>query len=176
MVRIPYIAESEHPELKDLIGKIRSGRSGNLLNIYKLLLHSPEVTVAWMGLIDAIRTHTVLDGRSREIAIIRAANVNRSAYEMKQHVPRIALSMGLTLEDCDAVAKWPSPSHLTAKDEAVIAYTDAVARDVHVDDAVFDLLRPHFAAREILELTLVIGIYNMHARVIEPLRIDLEPD
>ena len=176
MVRIPYIEESEHPELAELIGRIKSGRRGNLLNIYKLLLHSPEVTVAWMGLIDAIRAHTVLDGRSREIAIIRAAIVNRSAYEMKQHVPRIALSMGLDLQDCDAVANWPAASHLTDKDAAVIAYTDAVTRNVHVEDGVVDRLKPYFNAREILELTLVIGIYNMHARVIEPLKIDLEPD
>ena len=47
-----------------------------------------------MGLIDAIRTGTVLDNRSRELAILRVAAVNRSAYERKQHVPRIALVDG----------------------------------------------------------------------------------
>ena len=56
----------------------------------------------------------------------------------------------------------------------MIAYADAVTRDVHVEDAVFDRLRPHFSPREIVELTIVIGVYNMHGRVIEPLEIDPE--
>jgi alkylhydroperoxidase family enzyme len=176
MARVPLIEEEDHPELADLIKRIKSGRRGSLLNVYKLLLHNPDVTEAWMGLIDAIRAKTMLDGRSRELAILRIANVNRSAYEMKQHVPKIALSAGLTLEECDAVARWPEPSSLDEKDEAVVAYADAVTREVHVDEAVFEKLRPHFGAREIVELTIIIGIYNMHGRVIEPLKIDPEPD
>lgn len=176
MARVPLIEEEEHPELAGLIGRIKSGRRGALLNVYKLLLHSPDVTEAWMGLIDAIRSKTVLDGRSRELAILRIANVNKSAYEMKQHVPRIAASMGVTPEECEAVARWPEPSSLDEKDQAVIAYADAVTRDVQVEDVVFDRLNTYFSPREIVELTVVIGIYNMHGRVIEPLRIDPEHD
>ena len=176
MARVPLIQEDSDPDLAELIGRIKVGRRGSLLNIYKLLLHSPEVTQAWMGLIDAIRANTVLDGRSRELAILRVAAVNRSAYEIKQHVPRIALSMGLTLDDCDAVAAWPAPSGLSEKDDAVIAYADAVTRDVELDEQVVERLKPHFSPREIVELTIVIGTYNMHGRVVEPLKVDLEPD
>jgi alkylhydroperoxidase family enzyme len=104
------------------------------------------------------------------------AAVNRSPYEQKQHVPRIALSMGVSLEECDAVARWPQRSFFSDKDQAVIAYADAVTRDVHVGDDLFDGLRPHFSAREIVELTIVIAVYNMHGRVIEPLKIDPEPN
>jgi alkylhydroperoxidase family enzyme len=173
---VPLIEEEDHPELAELIGRVKAGRRGSLLNVYKLLLHSPDVTVAWMGLIDALRTKTVLDNRSRELAILRVAHVNGSDYERKQHVPRIALTMGLTLEDCDAAANWPDAGGLSEKDQAVLGYADAVSRHVHVDDAVFDRLRPHFTPREIVELTIIIGTYNMHGRVIEPLRIDPEPD
>lgn len=174
MARVPFIDEGERQDLAELIGQIKAGR-GKLLNMYKVLLHSPGVTRAWMALIDAIRNETVLDGRWREIAILRVAAQNASAYEIRQHIPRIAKAEGLTPEDCDAIAKWPARSHLGDKEQAVIAYADEVTRDVRVSDAVFDKVKLHFSTPEIVELTVIIGIYNMHGRVVDPLQIDLEP-
>ena len=43
MARISYIEEQAHPELAELIGKVRSGRRGTLINVYKLLLHAPPL-------------------------------------------------------------------------------------------------------------------------------------
>lgn len=174
MARVPFVDEGERQDLAELIGRIKAGR-GKLLNMYRVLLHSPGVTRAWMALIDAIRNETVLDGRSREIAIIRVASQNASAYEIRQHIPRLAKAEGLTMEDCDAIAKWPVRSHLGEKEQAVIAYADEVTRDVRVSDAVFDRLMLHFTTPEIVELTIIIATYNMHGRVVDPLQIDLEP-
>jgi 4-carboxymuconolactone decarboxylase len=175
MARVPYVEEENHPELDELIARVKAGRRGSLLNVYKILLHSPQLTEAWMALIDAIRTGTALDPRAREIAIIRAAHANRSEYEIRQHIPRHALANGLTIEECDAIRSWPKAGALTDRDTAVVAYTDAVTRDVSVSDEVFDRLAKYYPAREIVELTIVIGAYNMHARLIEPLQVDLEP-
>ena len=43
MARISYVEEKDHPELASDIAKIKGARGG-LINIYKLLLHSPTVT------------------------------------------------------------------------------------------------------------------------------------
>ena len=50
-----------------------------------------------------------------------------------------------------------------------------MTRDIVVPDAVFDALKPHFDDRQIVELTVLIGSYNMNARVMQALRLDLEP-
>jgi alkylhydroperoxidase family enzyme len=50
-----------------------------------------------------------------------------------------------------------------------------MTREVVVPDDVFDALRPHFSERQIVELTVLTGIYNMHTRVLSALRIDPEP-
>src|ERR1051325_3734196 len=44
MARISYVEEKDHPELAADIAKIKGARGG-LLNIYKLLLHSPTIAV-----------------------------------------------------------------------------------------------------------------------------------
>ena len=106
MARISLIAESEHPELAALIARIRSGRRGELLNIYKLLLHAPSLAGTWFDHLSAVRWQTGLDGRLREIVIIRIAHLNRIEYVLRQHVPALAAAEGLTAQECEALGDW----------------------------------------------------------------------
>ena len=43
MARVSLIDEKNYPELSDLIAKIRGARGGRLLNIYRMMLHSPAL-------------------------------------------------------------------------------------------------------------------------------------
>ena len=174
MARVSYIEEKDHPELAELIGKVRAGRRGTLINVYKLLLHSPELADTWLELIGRARFATALDGRLREIAIIRVGYLNRTDYVVKQHVPELSAPEGLSQAECDALADWQKSSLFSARERAVLAYADAMTRDVTVPEPVFEALRPHFSARQIVELTVLIGIYNMHTRVFTALAIDPE--
>lgn len=175
MARISYIEENDHPELADLIGKIRAGRRGALINVYKLLLHSPPLAAIWLDFVSAARFETALDGRLREIVIVRVAQLNRTAYVFKQHVPQLTAPEGLSDGECDALADWRKATSFSARERAALVYTDAMTRDVTVPDDVFDALRPHFNERQIVELSVLIGLYNMHTRVLTALRIDPEP-
>ena len=60
MSRVSHIDESEHPELAELIGRIRGARGGRLLNFYRALLHSPQLAATWMPFNDAVRPPTGL--------------------------------------------------------------------------------------------------------------------
>jgi alkylhydroperoxidase family enzyme len=175
MARISCIEEKDHPELAELIAKIRLGRRGALINVYKLLLHSPALAACWIDVINAARFKTALDGRLREIVIIRVGYLNRTDYVVKQHVPALALPEGLSEAECAALADWRNSQFFSARERAVLAYADAMTREIVVPDDVFDALRPHFSERRIVELTVLVGIYNMHTRVMTALRIDPEP-
>jgi 4-carboxymuconolactone decarboxylase len=175
MARISYVEEKDHPELAELIGKVRAGRRGTLINVYKLLLHSPPLAASWLDLISTARFRVELDGRLREIAIIRVGYLNHTDYVVKQHVPELSAPEGLSKAECDALADWRNSSFFSARERAALAYADAVTRDIAVPDSVFDGLQPHFSERQIVELTVLIGIYNMHTRVFTALGIDPEP-
>jgi alkylhydroperoxidase family enzyme len=175
MARVSFIEEKDHPELAELIGNIRAGRRGALINVYKLLLHSPPLAASWLDLISSARYKTELDGRLREIAIIRVAYLNRTDYVVNQHVPQLSAPEGLSQAECDALADWRDSEFFTARERAALAYTDAMTRDIAVPDEVFEALRPHYNERQIVELTVLIGTYNMHTRVFMALGIDPEP-
>ena len=90
-------------------------------------------------------------------------------------MPNLAIPEGLTLRECDALKDWEVSTLFCARDRAVLSYVDSMTREIHVPEPVFAGLKPHFDERGIVELTVLIGTYNMHARVMQALEIDPEP-
>jgi 4-carboxymuconolactone decarboxylase len=175
MARVPLIQEQDHPELADVMEKYRAGRRGKLINIYRMLLNAPPLAESWFNHSNTIRWKTTLGGRLREIVIIRMGHLTRSDYVLRQHVPGLALADGLTLEECDALKDWRASTFFSEAERAALAYADTMTRDIAVPDAVFAEVERHFNARAIVELTVLVGSYNMNARVVQALQLDLEP-
>jgi alkylhydroperoxidase family enzyme len=175
MARVPLIQEQEHPEFAALIEKFRAGRRGRLINIYRMLLNAPPLAESWFNHSNTVRWGTTLSGRLREIVIIRVGHLTKSEYVLRQHVPSLALADGVSLEECDALADWRASKHFSESERAVLAYADTMTRDIAVPEPVFAEVKRHFNAREIVEITVLIGTYNMNARVLRALELDLEP-
>jgi alkylhydroperoxidase family enzyme len=87
----------------------------------------------------------------------------------------LALVDGLSLPECDALADWQRSGFFSARERAALAYADVMTRDIVVPDDVFAEVARHFDPRQIVELTVLIGSYNMNARVLQALELDLEP-
>jgi 4-carboxymuconolactone decarboxylase len=174
MARVSQIEEASHPELADIVGRIRGARRGRLINVYKLLLHSPALAESWFAHNNAVRWKTGIDGRLRELVIIRIGYLAGVPYIVGQHVPNLAIPEGVSLAECGALKDWGGSALFGARDRAVLAYADSMTRDVCVPEAVFAGLKPYFDERGIVELTVLIGTYNMHARVMQALEIDPE--
>ncbi|MFM9968495.1 MAG: carboxymuconolactone decarboxylase family protein [Burkholderiales bacterium] len=174
MARLSYIEEKDHPEVANEIAKIKGGR-GHVINIYKLLLHSPGLAMSWLQHSDTVRWGTSLTPRLRELIIIRIAQAARYAYALQQHVPNIALADGVSLAECEALKDWRATPMFSLPERAALAYADAMFAGPEVADDVFNGVREHYDEREILELTVLVGTYLMHNRVFRALRVDNEP-
>lgn len=172
MARIAYPEPSRY-ERDPLAARIKEEREGKLLNLYKMLLHSPPVAEGWLAFLTAVRQRAELPDRYRELAILRVAALNGADYEFDAHVP-FALRAGFEQATIDALRSTGVPAELGDAERAVIAYTDAMTRDVRVPDAVFAQVRAQLAERHIVELTATISAYNCVSRFLEALRIDRE--
>ena len=175
MARVPLVEERDHPELAESIAKIKGARGGRLINIYRLMLHSPALANAWFDLNQAVRYGTEIDGQSRELAVIRVAVVNDVEYVHRAHGPAYALKEGLTPEQVAAVGNWQASNLFSDRQRALLAYTDAMTREIDVADAVFAEVRKYFTERQTVELTMLIGAYNMLTRFLKALKVDPEP-
>lgn len=169
MARIPY-ADPTHPATKPLADRIIAERGG-ILHLYQMLLNSPSVAEGWLGYLTAIRQKSSLDGAIREMVIMRVAHLNHAPYEADQHAP-IALKEGMTQAQLDALADWSAhPALFTELERSVLAYTDAMTRDVQVPDAVFAAVSAHYEPQQLVELTATVAAYNMVSRFLEALQI-----
>ena len=175
MARIPLIEENAHPELAVSISKIKGARGGRLINIYRLMLHSPALANAWFDLNQAVRYGTEIDGQSRELAVIRVAILNNVEYVQRAHGPAYALKEGLTPEQVSALAHWRESQLFSDRQRALLAYTDAMTREINVPDEIFAEVRKYFSERQTVELTMLIGAYNMLTRFLQALKVDPEP-
>ncbi len=173
MARIPYPDLSD-PAVAPTAERIKAERGGRMLNLYRMLLHSPPVADGWRALLTAVRQQCRLAGRYRELAILRVAVLNRANYEFDAHVP-FALKEGFAKADLEAVREGREPMQFTQADRAVLAYTDAMTRQVEVPKAVFSEVRRHFGDRELVELTATVGAYNLVSRFLVALEVDHEP-
>lgn len=168
MARLPY-ANTDNEATRPLAQRIVAER-GSILHLYQMLLHSPPVAQGWLGYLTAIRQQSTLSGAIREMVIIRVAQINRAPYEADQHIP-IALKEGVPAEKLGALENWADSTLFDAAERAVLAYTDAMTRNVQVDDATFASVAQVYAPQQLVELTATIAAYNMVSRFLEALQI-----
>ena len=174
MARVSLVSEEDHPELSELMGRIRGARRGRLINVYRLLLHSPALAEAWFGLNNAVRWKTQLDGRLRELLIIRVGMLCHAPYILRQHIPKLASAEGLRPADWEALANWRDSSRFNERERVALAHADALTETAGATGDAVAGLKLFFDERQIVELTVLIGAYNLHARVLNGLDLDLE--
>jgi len=135
-----------------------------------MLLNSPPLAEGWEKLLTAIRNRSSVPPDLRELVILRVAVLNGAPFEFDAHVPH-ALKAGLGQAKIDAVRTSEVGEPFNALERAVLALTDEMTRNIHVRDAVFDPLRPHFDPKAMIELVATVAAYNMVSRFLEALGI-----
>jgi alkylhydroperoxidase family enzyme len=115
-----------------------------------------------------------LDPKLRELGQTRAGWARASQFVFSQHC-KAARSVGLGEEKIAAVPYWQVADCYTPVERAVLAYTDALVYDGgRTADGIFAALKAHLSDEEILELTYVTALYDMHAVMSRALRLEYD--
>jgi len=110
----------------------------------------------------------------RELGQLRAGYARGSRFVFSQHC-KAARSVGLGEEKIRAIKGWSVATCFSPLERAVLAYTDClVLQGGRVPDDVFDALRAGLDDVEILELTYVTCMYDMHAVMSRALRLEYD--
>jgi alkylhydroperoxidase family enzyme len=167
----------ESPETDDLRAFYermeRTSRGLGVLNVFKVMAHSPELMQSWWSMMALLFSRLQLDPRLRELAILRLFQITRSPYGFAHHV-RIGRDAGITDEQIAALEDHASSALFSPLDKLVLRYTDAVTRLDESSVAIAEELRAELSAREVVELTFCIANWNMMAHLLLPLGIELE--
>jgi len=168
-IRIPEVEPGTRPELAAQEARILAAR-GRISALYKVLLNSAPIAEGWEAMLSAVRNHSSLDAALREMIILRVAVLNRADYEFEAHVPH-AQKAGMADAKIAALKNLAIVGDFSEKEQAVLAATDALTREVSLSDAQFDRLRPYFNPGELVEVMATIAAYNMVSRFLIAMNI-----
>jgi alkylhydroperoxidase family enzyme len=162
----------------ELVQAIRARRKGGkLLNLDRMLLHSPNFAKGWNGMFGAIRNQLTLAPRLRETAIMAIGTLNKAGYEWAQHEPEYLAAGGSreqlqALRNVDAAAK--NEKLFPEQERATLALTSEMTRNIEVSKATLERVRKFLDDQQLVELIGTIAGYNMVSRFVVATGVEME--
>ncbi|HEX4304030.1 MAG TPA: carboxymuconolactone decarboxylase family protein [Rhizomicrobium sp.] len=148
-----------------------TGTPGNWWTVFALVPDAFDHAVAGFQF---YRGKRKLDPQLRELGQTRAGWARGSQFVYSQHC-KASRGVGLSEDKIAAIPHWPVAECYSPVERAVLAYTDGmVIMGGRVADGVFAALKTHLSDEEILELTYIVGLYDMHAVMTKALRLEYD--
>jgi len=175
MGAVSVIEDPQDEDLKALYQRLEVASGGlGVLNIFKVMAHNPDLLEGWLRFaMKLLGTDMKLSPRLRELAILRVFQKTRGEYGFAHHV-RIGKQAGLTDDETSQLSGFDTSDLFSALDREAIRYVDAVT---DLDDgapALASNLARSLSEREVMELTMCIGHWNMLARFMQSLEVPLD--
>ncbi|MDT4761784.1 carboxymuconolactone decarboxylase family protein [Sphaerochaeta sp. PS] len=126
---------------------------------------SPE-GVAILGTLENYLKGCGLDPGLLELVKLRSSQINGCAFCIDMHT-KDARSRGESEQRLYALSAWRETPFYTARERAALEWTEAVTKvsDHQVPDEIYELVKPHFTEKELVDLTLAVIAINAWNRL-----------
>lgn len=111
-----------------------------------------------------------LPRRETELVILRVAHLRDCEYERRHH-EHLSLRAGISPATVAAIGDDPATGERSERERVILASVDALVAHHDLDDAEWAALHAHLDDREVIELCMLVGHYEMLATLIQALRI-----
>jgi alkylhydroperoxidase family enzyme len=142
-------------------------------HIFSTLARHPALFVSWLVFAGRLMPRGRLPRQETELVILRVAWNCANRYEWNHH-ERIGRRVGLTEAEIDRIPSGPDADGWSERRRAMLAAADEIHADGRVSDATWEALRDLLDDRELIELTMLVGHYEMVAATISTLGIQPE--
>lgn len=142
-------------------------------NIFLTLGRHPRLFRAWLRFAGRLMPFGRLPRTETELVILRVAHNCGSDYERNQH-ERIGRRVGLSDAQIARVAQGPAAPGWSPREAALLQSADELHEQRVIGDTTWAELERHFTERELIEICMLIGHYEMLAMVLASLRVQPE--
>jgi 4-carboxymuconolactone decarboxylase len=162
-------------DIKQILEAVPGGVTNRLgdNNIFPTLANHPDLFRAWLRFGGYLLTSGKLQGRDRELLILRTAVNCRSDYEWGQHV-RISLAGGIDREEIDRVLEGAEAEGWSAHDAALLRAADELHESSRISDETWAALAETFDTELLIEATMIVGHYHMVAFALNSFGVELD--
>ena len=146
---------------------------GRTVNIFSTLVRHPGLFRKWMPFGGKLLAGK-LPARDRELLILRIGWRCQAEYEWAQHVP-IARAAGLADVEIERIKDGPFAHGWDAFDAALLRAADELEDDSCITDGTWARLAERYDERQLIEVLMVVGHYQLVSGALNSLGVQLEP-
>jgi len=171
MALISYVSTLEAAEdIKARFQKMEE-KGHEVPNFLRTLAHSPDLLDGFLSLNGALNK-IQLDPKLRELAYIRASEINACGYCLEHH-KKGGRKAGLDDRQVNETETYETNAVYDELQHDVLQYAEEVTRKVIVSDELIDRLKQKLSDRELVELAVTVALANFTNRISETLRLEL---
>ena len=149
-----------------------TGTPGNWWTVFALVPDCFDHAVAGFQLYRSPKRE--LEATLRELGQTRAGYARGSQFVFSQHCKSMRY-LGFSEEQIEAIPHWQAADCFDEIERLVLAFTDCLVLDGgRVPEGLFAALKTHLSDEEILELTYITCMYDMHATICRALRLEYD--
>jgi len=171
MAYVSYLAKEEAAESVQPVYDRMEKALGTVPNVFRALAHSPEVLDGFLALNGAMGK-TQLDGVLRELAYMKASQLNGCDYCLTHH-RALGKAAGVSDDQIRDIENYEESPAFDELQRDVLRYAESVTRHIHAGPSLMDRLRTSLSDREVVELAMTVGLANLTNRVTETLQMEL---
>jgi len=127
----------------------------------------------WLRFAGALMPGGTLPRTDSELVILRCAHNCSSPYEWEHH-SRIGALEGLSTADIERVKAGPDADGWPERQTALLRATDELHANRTISDGAWEALARHLGEKELIELCLLVGHYEMVAMTLNSLGTPLD--
>ncbi len=148
-----------------------TGTPGNWWSVFA---NSPDVFDHAVNGFALYRGDRKLDPVLRELGQTRVGWATGSQFVFSQHCKSLR-GLKVSEEKIAAIPSWQVADCFSKEERAVLAYADCLAlQGGRTPEAVFQALKAFLSDEQILELTYITCLYDMHAVMVRALRLEFD--
>jgi alkylhydroperoxidase family enzyme len=144
-------------------------------NIMKALANSPKLARAISQLGQYFMNELSLEPRLRELAVLILMKRLNCQYGFVNHIG-VALKTGVARDQIDHIDSYRTSPAFSDDDKLILRYAEELTLKAQVDDELFREVERRIGMLNLLDLNAAVGFWNMMARNLNGLQIDLEPE
>ena len=171
--RVPPAKRSELGPVNAVLMRViqLGARTQNPPNLFATLGRHRGLFRRWLLFAGSLMPGGKLPRVDTELVILRVSHLADCPYEADYHVP-MGRKAGLSAAQVDAVARDEiDPADWSPRQAAILAAVDELHRDRRIGDQTFAALRGELSDRDLVELCMLAGDYEMVAGTINSLGI-----
>lgn len=172
MAHVSYLARDEAAESVRPVYDRLERALGSVPNFFRALAHNPELLHGFLAFDGAVLGKTSLDPKLRELAYMKASQLNGCDYCLHHHC-RLGQRAGLSDAQIQGVADPDASDAYDDLQRDALRFAEQVTRHIHADDALLARLRQSLSDQGLVELATTVGLANLTNRLTETLRMEL---